>query len=305
MSDNATLIAVDWGSSNCRAYLTNDYAEILERATSPQGMLQLEPHQFAAALQRLVSDWLSKYPAIPVLMSGMVGARQGWHETAYLDCPVALNNLSTQLTPVEFTPNHKAAIVPGLAMQSTASPDVMRGEEAQLLGAILQSDDTQQVCCMPGTHSKWVWVKDGNVKQFHTCMTGELYALLVKHSILSKVDAPQADDGDAFMRGVEAAKAFTGLLTDLFKVRASTLLGHLAPESAHAYLSGLLIGYEIMEARHYWDAIEERQIQIIGEPCIAEKYLAAFNAFGCCRGITINPEEAVVRGLVEIHKRSS
>lgn len=304
MSQGATLIAVDWGSSNCRAYLTNNNADLLARVSSPQGMLQLKPAQFAEALEALVGEWLVQYPHIPILMSGMVGARQGWQEAAYLNCPVNLAELSTQLTEVDFIEGHSAAIVPGLAIQSAQSPDVMRGEETQLLGAITSTDETQQVCCMPGTHSKWVWVKDGAVKQFHTCITGELYALLVKHSILSKVDAPQVEDETAFMHGVNTAKSFKGLLTDLFKVRASTLLGHLSPASTHAYLSGLLIGYEIMEARAYWDAIEEKQIQVIGDAQIAEKYLAAFSAFGCCRGVACDPEEAVVRGLVAIHKRS-
>lgn len=296
---NAQFIGVDWGSTNFRAYLVDQQGAILGKKEAPCGMLSVQPDQFAETLHTQVHDWLASHPGITILMTGMVGARQGWVEADYVHCPVTLDQLSGQLTHVHFDKNHPTFIVPGLAMHDVNEPDVMRGEETQLLGAI-PKDSVLDIFCMPGTHSKWVHVDKHRVTRFRTFMTGEIFSLLEKHSMLSKQMHATIEE-DAFAEGVEHAKAQNGLLTDLFKIRAAAVLGFRDEAFTYSYLSGLLIGYEIQEAQAYWQPHKNLPVYIVAAEPMATWYLKALSDFHSCHAIKVDPERAVVAGLTKIY----
>jgi 2-dehydro-3-deoxygalactonokinase len=238
------LLAVDWGTSALRGALLAADGSVIAEQTSAQGLLRIPPGGWAAAFEAEFSAWLAAHPGLPCLMAGMVGSRQGWVEAPYCACPAGLADLAAQLC---WALPGRVAIVPGLATEDRGLPDVMRGEETQVLGALtlLGLDDATLV--LPGTHSKWVTVQAGRITGFATHMTGECYALLRRQSILART--LPADDAawvpDAFDRGVARAQTPGGLLHHLFAVRTLALFDRDDGQSLACYLSGLLIGAEL------------------------------------------------------------
>ena len=242
------LIAVDWGTSALRAALISN-GQIATVRHSDQGILQVPPGGFANALALLCGDWMA-HPQALTLICGMAGSAQGWQLAPYMPSPSPLQNLTQHLVWVQ---NQKVALVPGIACELAHAPDVMRGEETQVLGALQLLDRSDATVILPGTHSKWVQVENQCVVRFHTFMTGECFSLLKQHSILGRTlsspqsDPSQADDGDEtfFDQGVELAITGASLLHTLFSVRTLALMDRLKPSQGLAYLSGLLIGEEL------------------------------------------------------------
>src|SRR5689334_1051200 len=238
-----SLVALDWGSSSLRAYLLGEDGRILDRRAEPWGILQLPDRDFLGAFDRITSDWRSNSEPLPAIASGMIGSAQGWIEAPYVGLPAGALQLARQLAPVPGSP---LRIVPGLA-QRGHSPDVMRGEETQIVGALtLKPDIAGGLVVLPGTHSKWVRLAGELVREFTTYMTGELFAVLRAHSILGRLapagTAGSEAGGPAFARGVLAAqRSADGLAPLLFSARASVLAGDLPAESSVEFLSGLLI----------------------------------------------------------------
>ena len=246
----ARLIALDWGTSSLRAYLLGDGRRRHRSASQPWGILHLPEGDFAAALKAVAGDWLDAAPGLPVIASGMVGSAQGWREAAYVSFPADGRSLAAQLLAFEAWPGVQLHIVPGVRC-SGERPDVMRGEETQVVGLLLRQPvlAAMAVLVMPGTHCKWVWVADGCIAEFNTYMTGELFALLAQHSILGR-PARQAGGAaasdSAFERGVSAVRANgAGATPLLFSARTLVLTGQLAAADSLDYLSGLLVGEEI------------------------------------------------------------
>lgn len=241
MAESA-CIALDWGTSNLRAYRIGGDGAILERRESASGILKVEGGGFERVLRETVGDWAA--PGVPILLSGMIGSRQGWMEVPYLPCPAGIEDLAAATRPMELE-GLTLTFVPGLIMQGDGvPPDVMRGEEVQLFGS-----GSEGLHCLPGTHSKWALVRDGRIVGFHTHMTGEVYEVLVKHSILGRLMAADAPfDADAFERGVRRAGEPGGLLHHIFGTRTLGLTGGLAAEAQPSFLSGLLIGHELTAA---------------------------------------------------------
>ena len=258
MPERAELIGVDWGTSSLRAYLLSRDGRILDRRASHEGILSAAPLGFPSVLARMIGGWLDPGRALPVLMSGMIGSRQGWKEAAYLACPADLVGLAGQLTALDAVELQDAGIsvlriVPGLSCRNaTGVPDVIRGEETQIAGVL----ETLKLCAghfvLPGTHSKWVRVDDGRITSFATYMTGEVYAALKGHTILGRLMKGGAASPLAFERGVRAASDHTGapgaLLHHIFSARTLALFDELAETDGAAYLSGLLIGAELVAA---------------------------------------------------------
>ncbi len=242
--DTRRLLAVDWGSTALRGALLAPDGQPLQERAFEEGVLHVPPGRFARVFEQNFGDWMT--PGTVCLMSGMVGSRQGWQEAPYCPCPAAFSDLQAQLLWLE---PGRLAIVPGLMQAGTAEapPDLMRGEEVQVWGALhlLERRDARVV--HPGTHSKWVQVQDGRITGFSTWMTGEFYALLRRHSILARslpADEPPAD-ADAFEAGLRRALAGPGLMHHAFGVRSLALTGQRPPEALPSYLSGLLIGEEL------------------------------------------------------------
>jgi 2-dehydro-3-deoxygalactonokinase len=285
------MIAIDWGTSSFRAYRLGADGGVLERRSAALGIMQVEGGRFAEALENQVGDWLAA-GEIPVVMCGMIGSRQGWVEAPYASCPADAAQIAAGLREVRWG-ERRAWIAPGLSSRDAAGvPDVMRGEETQILGVLEQLPASAWIC-LPGTHSKWVEVRDGTIVRFSTHMTGEVFALLKAHSILGRMMRDEPTDLQWFAAGVRRAQDSGGLLHHLFGVRARGLFGEVPDEVSASYLSGILIGHELVTARSAATAVF-----LLGARPLVDLYQHALRQFG--RDATVLDPDAVVRGLFQL-----
>jgi 2-dehydro-3-deoxygalactonokinase len=294
------LIAIDWGSSSFRAYLVSAGGEVVEEIASGDGIASVAAGAYPATLRRLVGRWLDANPSAPTIASGMVGSRHGWREAPYVPCPAGPRDVAERLTAVEAD-GRRLALAPGLSYVDEAGmPDVIRGEEAEIFGV---ADAGARLIVLPGSHSKWARIEGERVVAFKTFVTGELFASLRDHTIAGAFAraAPRKAPGAAFALGVERGAAAaggrtkSGLLGLLFGARALPLMGKLDPEDSGEYLSGLLIGAEIGEARRLYPAEEPH---VAGAEALVRRYLAAFDALGV--GAHPARPRAAARGLFRI-----
>jgi 2-dehydro-3-deoxygalactonokinase len=276
------MIAVDWGTSSLRCYRLGARGEIQESRSSPHGILNVPAGQFSRVLDEQIAGWNET----PIVMSGMVGSRQGWVEVPYVQCPAGFDEIAAALKKVQWG-GRSAWIVPGLSCRDAAGvPDVMRGEETQILGA-----GAEGLVCLPGTHSKWVEVKNGRIERFSTYMTGEAFAVLKQHSILGRMMEEGKPDAAAFAEGVARSGAAGGLLHHLFGVRTRGLMGELGAPASASYLSGILVGHELRTQG-------ARQFAILGAPELAALYQQA--AVVLDMKVTILDSTAAVRALARL-----
>jgi 2-dehydro-3-deoxygalactonokinase len=285
------LIGVDWGSSNLRAYRFGPDGEVVDRRESHCGAARLKRPEFAGVLAETLEDWIEADTL--VILAGMVGARAGWHEAAYLPCPANPEDLAGAALRVEDAPV-RCYIVPGLSARSANGvANVMRGEETQILGSHI-SDGT---IVLPGTHSKWAQVGGGRITGFTTVMTGEMYALLRNQSLLGQLAEGDATDEGAFALGAQRALDDpAGALPLLFSARAEVLLGSLSPQSVASYLSGLLIGGEVA-------ALRERArdgVMLICSAELAALYRVVLALAGVADVRVLDGADAVAQGLWRI-----
>ena len=296
----AALIAIDWGTTSARAYKVDATGTIQDERHAPLGLSHIRDGAFAPALASLLGSWAAE--ALPRLACGMIGSRQGWVEAPYLDCPVDLGALARSLVR---TPRGELAIVPGVTCRDDAGiPDVMRGEETQLLGA-LRADEEHVLAVLPGTHSKWVRISRGRIVDFLTYMTGEVYALLLEHSILGRMAGRgTAGAGAPFSRGVARGLGSGGLLHHIFGARTLALAGEISADDVPDWLSGVLIGRELRSARlwaqHAGD--DAARVRVIGGDALTARYAAALEQAGM--EAQAAPPGAAARGLVEIARRA-
>lgn len=288
-----SMIAIDWGTSSFRAYLVDEDGRVREKRAGPDGILAVTDGRFASVLDRYVSDWTIA-GAGPIIMCGMIGARQGWVEVPYVPCPAGVTELAAALGRVEWGDGHHAWIVPGVSCRDAAGvPDVMRGEEVQVLGALQAIDPAPEWFCLPGTHSKWVHVADERLTGFSTHMTGECFAVLKAHSLLGRMMTDDTTDMEAFDAGVRRAGDPGGLLHHLFGTRALGLFGELRGPAAASYLSGLLIGHELLAI-----PIGRGPVPVIGSGALTALYGRAMPIRGL-EGRQV-PEDIVVGGLLRL-----
>ena len=292
----AALIAVDWGTTNCRAYLLDRSGAVLDRVSARRGILNVPGGDFAAAYRDLVGRWQTPAGTLPALLAGMIGSRNGWVEAAYVECPADPALLGRSLMRVPGGDGAGIWVVPGIACINDGVHDVIRGEETQITGAVALRPETAEdtVFCMPGTHCKWVRVRNGAIDGFRTAMTGEVFSILKQHSILGSLmaDTPPVA-GAAFERGLERARAEGGLLHHLFGVRGEALFGAVCDTELADYLSGILIGHEVS------DLGGGGAVTLIGSEALNERYRRALAHAG--RTVeTVSGDEAVVAGLHRI-----
>jgi 2-dehydro-3-deoxygalactonokinase len=262
------LIAVDWGTSSLRGALLDEAGRVLEEKSAALGILNVPNGDFAGTFASQFAGWMTSTGAT-CLISGMAGSRQGWAEAPYVACPAGPAELRQHLHWIE---KGRIALVPGLSDDQGDVPDVMRGEEVQIFGAMRLSGVADGLFVLPGTHSKWATVREGRVTGFRTFMTGEAYGLFARHSILARtLDADAPLDEAAFLRGVERAGNGEGLLHNAFGVRALGLFGRLSPAQSASYLSGLLIGEELARQK----LPESGEVIVIGAPALIERYALA------------------------------
>ena len=312
----AQLIALDWGTTSLRAYKFAANGHVLEQRSLTSGIMQLPKAArvisgqicadgFELAFDEACGDWLDAQPDLPVIACGMVGSAQGWREAAYRNTPANVATLGTSLQTVRSLRGVDVHIVPGV-IQRSRLPNVMRGEETQVLG-VLQSLDagsgSNLLIGLPGSHSKWVEVADGCIVHFDTFMTGEVFAVLSEHSILGRTQQPGAPfDGAAFDRGVQVALSAdgdSGPLSTMFSARSLGLTGELSAAAQADYLSGLLIGHELTALanvqRQRRAGVHLPSIILIGNAQLCVRYSRALEACGFAR-VTL-AEQATERGL--------
>ncbi|MDM4765273.1 2-dehydro-3-deoxygalactonokinase [Pelomonas sp. SE-A7] len=280
------LIGLDWGSSSLRAMLIDGQGQVLRQRQSAAGASSLHggADAFVASLDELIGDWHGT--GVPVLACGMVGSAHGWREVPYAACPADAAQLAAGALAVDWR-GRPVRLLPGLRCDA-GTPDVMRGEETQVLGAVALRPELAEGACivMPGTHSKWAQVQGGAVQVFATQMTGELFAVLRKHSVLGRLMADEAtDDLPAFAEGVRAARDHgeEGLSHQLFSVRTLGLTGRLAASALPDYLSGLLIGHELragLRWREQSSFLARAPLLLIGEAALCQRYAKALDLFG-------------------------
>jgi len=265
------FIAVDWGTTNRRAYRIGRGGGVEDRMEDGKGILSVPSGGFPAAVEEIRARLGDR----PMLMAGMVGSNRGWQEAPYVPCPAGLPELAANLAWIE---PGRIAIVPGVCFSEGGAADVMRGEEVQLLGAYAEGDvPADATICHPGTHNKWVRIADGRIVSFRTVMTGEMFNLLKKHSILSDMLGGEAAPGPAFDAGVEAGLAEDALTSALFSVRARVLLGKARREDAASYTSGLLIGADV---RTGLEASGDGPVYVMGRPDLTALFAAALARAG-------------------------
>ncbi|MEO3470506.1 2-dehydro-3-deoxygalactonokinase [Roseomonas sp. CAU 1739] len=269
------MIGIDWGTSSLRAYRFAADGQITGRRDTPRGILTVAPGDFPDTLHAVAGDWIDNGEG-RILMCGMVGSRQGWLEAPYLPCPAGLDGLAAAAIALPY-PGADLHLLPGLSCRDRHGvPDVMRGEETQILGAAL--GDAEATVCLPGSHSKWARVKGGEVTAFATHFTGEAFAALAGHTILARMmNACSPFHAGGFARGVARAKQGGGLLHHLFGLRASALFDEMQEEEASSTLSGLLIGHEVAAALE--DGVAP-PVVLIGADRLTLRYAAALDAFG-------------------------
>jgi 2-dehydro-3-deoxygalactonokinase len=287
------MIGVDWGTTSFRAFRVAPDGGIRDRRTALRGLVNVPDNRFADTLREEIGPWLAAGEN-HVLLSGMIGSRQGWQETPYLPCPAGASDVAAGLADIEFDWG-QVKLVPGLSATDEAGvAEVMRGEETQVFGVVAAMGGTG-LACLPGTHSKWVHVADSRIVGFTTHMTGEAFGALRGHTILGRMMREGPADGAPFDAGVRRSGDPGGLLHHIFGARALVLAGRLAETDAAAYLSGILIGHEVRAA------LAGRQrgvVHVIGTPDLTVLYARAIAAHG---GYPERHDgEAAARGLALI-----
>lgn len=284
------MIGVDWGTTSMRAFRIGQDGTVRDRRSSARGILNVPDGRFGDTLREEIGPWLAAGET-NVLLSGMIGSRQGWKEAPYLPCPAGAADIAAALTDIGFD-WARVKLVPGLSGKDISGvAEVMRGEETQALGVepLMRNGG---IACLPGTHSKWVHVDDGRIVGFTTHMTGETFGALRGHTILSRMMREGPADGAPFDAGVARSAAPGGLLHHLFGVRAEGLAGRLPDTDAPAYLSGILVGHEVRAALA---EVTAPVVHVIGAPELTALYAKAIAA--CGSYAERHDGEAAARGL--------
>ena len=286
------LIGLDWGTTSCRAYLIDAEGKVLDRQADGPGILKVEQGHFSPWLDSMIGGWIATRGPAPVILSGMIGSRQGWKEAPYARCPAGVGDLVKGLAQIEWA-ELTIALVPGLSTENGAMPDVMRGEETQIFGALALSGKSDGLFLLPGTHSKWADVRDNRIMSFRTFMTGEVFGALKERTILGRLMKDGVPHAHAFARGVREGAALDSagaLLNRMFATRTYGLMDKLADTALSDYLSGLLIGGEVAEATRK----TQSPVTIIAGPTLAQRYTDALRLLGS--ESTLAPEDCVAAG---------
>jgi 2-dehydro-3-deoxygalactonokinase len=295
----AAFIAGDWGTSRLRLYLCDAVGHVLARGEGEGALVPDCAGRFAAA----VAAWDKAHGALPAVLGGMVGSTIGWREVPYLTCPAKPAAIAGAALRFEAE-GRAVAILPGLScVGKTGAPDVMRGEETQILGALrLYPPLTKgrHIFCLPGTHTKWVAVEDGTVTLFQTALSGELFELLRRHSVLARDSSEVDAQSPAFALGLEFTRRNAGadLLHLLFSARSRVVTGEMAKTDAASYLSGLVLGKDVATALSLLDI--RGPVQLICTPALAALYARALNAYDLDSAV-IDGDRAALAGLVHAH----
>ena len=286
------FIAVDWGTTNRRAYLIDSSGKRSDEFEDGKGVLSVPSGGFPAAIAEIRDKLGDK----PLLLAGMVGSNRGWKEAPYVPCPAGVDELVSGLVWA----GEREAIVPGVSYIGDGRADVMRGEEVQLLGGVAAGlVDSNALVCHPGTHNKWTVLHQGKIRSFRTVMTGELFGLLKEHSILADLLKGPVEVDDVFKSAAKHAVFNESLPAELFSIRASVLLGQMKKEHAPSFASGLLIGTDV---RIGLTVPTGAQVVVMARPELTRLYVAAL-AQADRQSVELDGEQCFLAGIHEIAKR--
>ena len=285
------LIGIDWGTSSLRGFLIDAQGGVLASVHSAEGIMHLNGKSFDAVFEKTIRS-LTPESQLPIIVSGMVTSRNGWVETPYVGMPASPESLAHSLVRHQTECGLSIHFVTGAATEHAGGPDVMRGEETQIIGsaAVGLSDG---LFVMPGTHSKWVRVSNGKIEDFATYVTGEIFSALKEHTILGRLMEAGGFDKAAFEKGLKAARQpNASLLHDLFHVRTLPLMGKMKGTEAGDYLSGLLIGTEVAAA--VGDDAAQAEVTLVGRDDLTDRYALAIEAWGLTSRRA--PDDVAARG---------
>ena len=306
------LVALDWGTSNLRAYLLSAQGDVVETRRAARGILHLPAPGGAAGFEQafadIAGDWVRSRSTLSVVAGGMVGSAQGWIEAPYERAPADVRTLAARAARVPSGLGPDVLIAPGVIFEPPGRPpDVMRGEEIKIAGGIAAEPSLGERAwfVLPGTHSKWAFVQEQRIVSFATYMTGELYAVLREHSILGRLMPTESTDAGesalGFEKGLEAARESSpgDLGHQLFAARTLGLTGRLPRNALADYLSGLLVGHELVSAlaasRTARD--EGAPLVLLGDAALCRRYARALEAFGAPARVQL--DDTAPRGLWE------
>ncbi|WP_249694588.1 2-dehydro-3-deoxygalactonokinase [Stappia sp. WLB 29] len=281
---NAPHVVVDWGTTSFRAVLLAADGTQRDRIETGDGIQFVEKHAFETRLLALLAPWLEAEGALDIVLVGMVTSRNGWIEVPYVPCPCSLEDLARGTVTRTLSNGSRAILLAGINDPARAPfPDVMRGEETQIVGFGLEKDAT---LVLPGTHSKWARVAGGRISGFRTFVTGEFFALLTQHSFIARAAGSEhaGEDMAAFERGIEdgSPEGAEGdaMLSLVFAARTGMLAGKLAPGEIRDYVSGLLIAQEFRQARNCGFFASGERIGIVGNDGLNRRYAVVARHFG-------------------------
>jgi 2-dehydro-3-deoxygalactonokinase len=301
MSAAGDIIGIDWGSTSLSAYRIGRDGTLLDHETIGAGVTRVDRAGIVATLAALVERWPG---TSAIYASGMIGSTAGWCVAPYLDCPCTVAGLVAALLPVKIG-EVECLVVPGLACRDAQGrPDVMRGEEVEAIGVALSAPDAAEDCVivLPGTHTKWVELAGQEIRAFFSAMSGELYDVLSRHSL---VGAAMGEDGyhaQAFADGVgDGASEAVGIARLLFGVRAQVLRGYRGRDHAASYLRGLLIGAEIADALIRFPHTPTAEITLLGNPTLCERYVTALAQLGMA-GRPLPKEPVMASAYLALHR---
>jgi 2-dehydro-3-deoxygalactonokinase len=297
MDIKAKWIAADWGTTHMRAWAIGDNDNVLAYRESNEGMKDLQQNEFEPVLLRLIENWLDDNKVTTVMSCGMVGAKQGWHETPYLKTPCVPIDHNQLTVAVTNDSRIKVNLVPGVMQNKPA--DIMRGEETQIAGFITKNPYFNGVVCLPGTHSKWVRVKDGKITNFKTFMTGELFGVISNHSLIRHSISIKGWNQASFEIGVHEGFQNPGsIASNLFSLRSESIVNDLDRYEARSRLSGLLLGLELNGAQSYW---KNNNVTLIGSELLSNIYYQGLEILGGQSNL-FSLETATLSGLSSAYK---
>ena len=197
----ASFVNCDWGTTRLRLRSVDvDSLEVAGEFRSLDGVASVAqchtPQNRPEGYRSLLADGLTALAAsdpqrladAPVVISGMASSSLGWQELPYARLPFPIDGSGLEWRELEAVSSaagrHRVRLISGVRSET----DVLRGEETELLGVFtLPAADRlrgNSLVIKPGTHSKHLRVESGLLVDFRTFMTGELYDVLSKHSIL-------------------------------------------------------------------------------------------------------------------------
>jgi 2-dehydro-3-deoxygalactonokinase len=305
--DKAAFVAGDWGTTALRLFLCNDRGAVLAQQDGPGVSARREG--FDSLYDSLIAGWTHRHGPLPAILCGMVGSSLGWAEAPYLECPVSPDQIGSATLPLR---GGQIRIVPGLTCKNPfGAPDVLRGEETQILGALDLSEGLRSgthLICLPGTHTKWALLQDSTLLSFLTAPTGEIFALLCNHSVLVRATTPRAQDDAAFAQGLAEVLRFpqAQILHRIFECRSRLVRGQLPAAAGASFLSGLLIGADVCGAMQVMSKprLDGARICVVGDAKLARLYAQALSAQGHETQI-IDGRAASIAGLGHVYRLMS